>query len=200
LCTVGSNVVSGLLIGDEILEGVAIKFNEELGKGSFGTVYKAEWCGLTCVVKVFHSNIFPDEYAETWTQLGREIELLRQARHPNIVQLLGFVSDPITNIPSIVMELLEMNLTKLLDNHGVIPFDAQVNILHNVAIGLSFLHGHKDPIIHRDLSSNNILLTTHLVAKISDLGLARCVKSSELQTGSMTGFGTHNYMPPEVIG
>lgn len=163
-------------------------------------MYKAEWRGLTCVVKMFHPNIFPDEHAETWTQLGREIELLRQARHPNIVQLLGFLSDPTTNIPSIVMELLDMNLTKLLDKHGVLPFDAQVRILHDVAVGLSFLHGHKNPIIHRDLSSNNILLTTYLVAKISDLGLARRVKSPELQTGSVTGFGTLNYMPPEVIG
>ena len=163
-------------------------------------MYKAEWQGLTCVVKMFHSAIFPDENAETWTQLGREIELLRQARHPNIVQLIGFVSDPTTNIPSIVMELLDTNLTKLLDKYGVLPLDAQISILHDVAVGLSFLHGHKDPIIHRDLSSNNILLTTHLAAKISDLGLAKHVKSPELQTGSLTGFGTLNYMPPEVLG
>lgn len=163
-------------------------------------MYKAEWNGLTCVVKKFHSNIFPDEHAVTWKQLEREIELLQQIRHPNIVLLLGFVSDSVTKIPSIVMELLDRNLTTLLDKNDVLPFDAQVIILHDVSVGLSFLHECKDPIVHRDLSSNNILLTSHLKAKISDLGLAKHVQSPELQTGSWTGFGTLLYMPPEVVG
>ena len=56
------------------------------------------------------------------------------------------------------------------------------------------------PIVHRDLSSNNILITDHLVAKISDLGLAKYIKSAEQQAGSSTGFGTQDYMPPEVLG
>ena len=67
-------------------------------------------------------------------------------------------------------------------------------ILQDVAIGLNFLNSHKDPIIHRDLSSNNILLTHHLVAKISDLGLAKHIKSAEQQAGSFTGFGTQDYV------
>ena len=183
-----------------MLEGVDVNFNEELGRGSFATVYKAEWLGLPCVVKVFHPIIFPKHQTETWKQLGREIELLQRIRHPNIVQLLGFVSDPTTNTPSIVMELLDKNLTNLLEEHGVLSFDLQVSILLDIAVGLSFLHGQKEPIIHRDLSSNNILLTIHLGAKISDLGLAKHIKSPEMQIGSFAGFGTQDYMPPEVLG
>ena len=183
-----------------MLEGVDVNLNEELGRGSYAKVFKAEWLGLPCVAKVFHTDIFPKHHAETWKLLGREIQLLQQIRHPNIVQLLGFVSVSTTNIPSIVMELLDTNLTNLLERRGVLPFDIQVGILHDVAVGLSFLHGQKDPIIHRDLSSNNILLTNHLVAKISDLGLAKHIKSPELQAGSAGGFGTPYFMPPEVIG
>ena len=192
--------VAKLLQKDEMLEGVDVNFNEELGRGSFATVYKAEWLGLPCVVKVFHPIIFPKHQTETWKQLGREIQLLQQIRHPNIVQLIGFVSDPTTNTPYIVMEQLYTDLTSLLEKHSVLPFDIQVGILHDVAVGLSFLHGHKNTIIHRDLSSNNVLLTNYMVAKISDLGLAKHIKSSELQAGSIASFGTQVYMPPEVTG
>ena len=198
---VGHDQVLKLLKENEILEGVNISFNIELGRGSYAAVYQAEWRGLSCVAKVFHAVIFPNYPAETWKQLAREIELLQNMRHPNIVQLLGFIPETKSKIPSIVMERLDTNLTTLIkEHHSSLSFDTQVCILHDVAVGLNFLHGHKEPIIHRDLSSNNILVTEHLVAKISDLGLARHIQSVEQQTGSFAGFGTQDYMPPEVLG
>ena len=182
------------------MEGVNVNFNKELGRGCYATVYQAEWRGLSCVCKVFHTVIFPSYPAETWKQLAREIELLQHICHPNIVQLLGFIKTQ-SKIPSVVMERLDTNLTILIEeHHSLLSFDMQVCILHDVAVGLNFLHGHKQPIIHRDLSSNNILLTEHLVAKISDLGLAKHIKSVEQQAGSFAGFGTQDYMPPEVLG
>ena len=197
----GRSQVIGLLKENEILEGVNINFSKELGRGSYAVVYEAEWRGLSCVAKVFHEIIFPNRPVNTWKQLAREIELLQNVRHPNIVQLLGFTPETQSKVPSIVMECLDTNLTKLIEEHyPLLSFDMQVCILHDVAVGLSFLHGHKEPIVHRDLSSNNILITDHLVAKISDLGLAKHIKSAEQQAGSSTGFGTQDYMPPEVLG
>ena len=105
-----------------------------------------------------------------------------------------------SNVLSIVMERMDSTLTAVLGNHSPLPFDLQVGILHDVAVGLNFLHSHTKPIIHRDLSSNNILLTVHLVAKISDLGLAKHLMSAEIETGSNAAFGTQEYMPPEVLG
>ena len=197
---IGHSQVLKLLKEDEILEGVYINLNKELGRGSYATVYQAEWRSLSCVAKVFHTVIFPSYPAETWKQLAREIELLQHIRHPNIVQLLGF-TDTHSKIPSVIMERLDTNLTTLIkEHHSLLSFNMQVCILHDVAIGLNFLHGHKEPIIHRDLASNNILLTEHLVAKISDLGLAKHIKSAEQQAGSFAGFGTQDFMPPEVLG
>ena len=180
------------------MEGVNINLNKELGRGSYATVYQAEWRSLSCVAKVFHAVIFPSYPAETWKQLAREIELLRHIRHPNIVQLLGF-TETHSKIPSVIMERLDTNLTTLIkEHHSLLSFNMQVCILRDVAVGLNFLH--EEPIVHRDLSSNNILLTEHLVAKISDLGLAKHIKSAEQQAGSFAGFGAQDYMPPEVLG
>ena len=194
------NQVKRLLKNDEVLNGVQVNFEKEIGRGSYAAVYEAEWKCLSCVVKVFHSTIVPNQSAINWKHHEREIQILQDIRHPNIIQLLGFVFDPVSNVLSIVMERMDSTLTAVLGNHSPLPFDLQVGILHDVAVGLNFLHSHTKPIIHRDLSSNNILLTVHLVAKISDLGLAKHLMSTETETGSNAAVGTQEYMPPEVLG
>ena len=77
----------------------------------------------------------------------------------------------------------------------------QVSILHDVCLGLSYLHGRDPPVVHRDLSSKNVLLNSHLVAKISDLGLARIIRADSKQTRSRltTAPGTLHFMPPETL-
>ena len=148
------------------------------------------------MVKVFH----PNQPAIIWKKHKREIQILQDIRHPNIIQLLGFVLDSGSNVLSIVMERMDSTLTAVLSDYFPLPFDLQVGVLHDVAVGLNFLHTNTKPIIHRDLSSNNILLTSHLVAKISDLGLAKHLKSTETETGSNDAIGAKEYMPPEVLG
>ena len=77
----------------------------------------------------------------------------------------------------------------------------KVSILHDVCLGLSYLHGRDPPVVHRDLSSKNVLLNSHLVAKISDLGLARMIRADSKQTRSRltTAPGTVHFMPPETL-
>ena len=75
------------------------------------------------------------------------------------------------------------------------------SILHDVGFGLSYLHCRSQPIIHRDLSPNNILLTCDLVAKISDLGVAKVVKADSKMTKSKLtqAPGCVDFMPPEAL-
>ena len=69
-----------------------------------------------------------------------------------------------------------------------------------MALGLYYLHSQTPPIIHRDLSSNNVLLASNMTAKISDLGVARILNLTPLQVSRMTQTpGTPAYMPPEVM-
>ena len=98
------------------------------------------------------------------------------------------------------MEFLPTNLTSCIDQCGILPKEISYSILHDVALGLSYLHRQTLPIIHRDLSSNNVLLTTNMTAKISDLGVARILNLTPLQISRMTQTpGTPAYMPPEVM-
>ena len=95
-----------------------------------------------------------------------------------------------------------MTLTNCIDKYGKdIPDEISYSILHDVALGLCYLHGWKpNPIIHRDLSANNILLTSNMTAKISDLGVAKILNLTPARMTQMTTTpGTAAYMPPETL-
>ena len=79
----------------------------------------------------------------------------------------------------------------------------KLSILHDVSLGLSYLHCRRPAVVHRDLSSNNVLLSGrgNLVAKISDLGTAKMIRADSKQTKSRltTAPGTLHFMPPEAL-
>ena len=66
-------------------------------------------------------------------------------------------SDPRTDLPIMVMELMDMSLTSFIEkNKSKIATKTKLSILHDVSLGLSHLHGRRPAVIHRDLSSNNV--------------------------------------------
>jgi serine/threonine protein kinase len=98
------------------------------------------------------------------------------------------------------MEFLPTNLTSCIEQYSILPKEISYSILHDVALGLCYLHSQTPPIIHRDLSSNNVLLTPNMTAKISDLGAARILNLTPLQVSRTTQTpGTPAFMPPEVM-
>lgn len=118
-------------------------------------------------------------------------------RHPNIVQLLGVHTRSNSPIPMLVMEYMPFSLAKCLEKYKNIPVVVKYNILLDVSIGLRFLHEQTPPIIHRDLTANNVMLTADMRAKIADLGQAKKITT---QFMPMTvAPGTSCYMPPETL-
>ena len=90
----------------------------------------------------------------------KECHLLSNLRHPYIVQFLGVYIEKASGAPVIVMEYLPTSLAACVQTKPNIPRYLQISMLHNVALGLAYLHGHSPPIIHRDLTANNVLLTS----------------------------------------
>ena len=113
-----------------------------------------------------------------------------------IVQYLGVVQDQSTGLPILLMELLDDSLTHFLEQSEVqLPYYMQVNINYDIGQALAFLHANH--IIHRDLSSNNVLLIGEAFrAKVTDFGMGKL-------TTHMTSLtkcpGTAVYMPPEAM-
>ena len=182
------------------LTGVRVT-DRELGHGSYATVLELEYMGLKCAGKKIHELLLRQGDASyTVRRFEEECRLLSQIRHPNIVQFLGVYFQQGVRAPILVMEFLPTNLTSCIEQYGILPREISYSILHDVALGLCYLHGQTPPIIHRDLSSNNVLLTPNMTAKISDLGVARILNLTPLQVSRMTQTpGTPAYMPPEVM-
>ena len=183
------------------LSGIKVT-DHVLGSGSYATVLELKYKGQKCAGKKIHDLLLAQEMnTYALRRFEEECRLLSQVHHPNIVQFLGLFFQKNCPIPILVMEFLPTNLTSCIEQHGILCEEVSYPILHNVASGLHYLHSHDPVIIHRDLSSNNILLTSDLtVAKISDLGVARILNKTPQQMSQMTGTpGTPAYMPPEVM-
>ena len=182
------------------LTGVTVT-DRKLGHGAYATVLELEYMGLKCAGKKIHELLLEQgDTSYTVRKFEEECRLLSQVRHPNIVQFLGVYFQQGMRAPILVMEFLSTNLTSCIEQYGILPKEISYSILHDVALGLCYLHSQTPPIIHRDLSSNNVLLTPNMTAKISDLGVARILNLTPQQASRMTQTpGIPTYMPPEVM-
>ena len=176
--------------------------NQKLGTGSYATVLKLDYMGLKCAGKKIHELLLgQEEDSVTYTvrRFKDECQILSQVRHPNLVQFLGVFFQQGDHIPILVMEYLPLNLGQCL-NRRILPNEMKYSVLHDVALGLHYLHSQWSPIVHRDLSSNNVLLTSNIRAKISDLGVARILNLSPQKMTHLTKVpGTPAFMPPEAM-
>ena len=131
-----------------------------LGVGSYGAVYKAVRDDLPCAAKIIHPTLFETNDPGARRIVDRfiqEIEFLSGIQHPHIIQYLGVTRDPDSDLPMLLMEMLDGNLTQFLEqSREALPYHTQVNLCHDIALALAYLHSNR--IIHRDLSSNNVLL------------------------------------------
>ena len=181
------------------LSGVTIS-DQELGTGAYATVLKLDYMGLKCAGKKVHKALLGPGSTISYTvqKFRDECEILSQIRHPNIVQFLGIHFKQGEHVPILVMEFLPFTLTQCLNKYSL-QEEISYSILHGVALGLHYLHSQPSPIIHRDLSSNNVLLTFDMSAKISDLGVARILDLPPQITHLTQAPGTPAFMPPEVM-
>lgn len=129
----------------------------------------------------------------------KELGLLRDLRHPNIVQFIGI------SLPKQPSHIPVMIITELCANGDLFdyirkidppPFVAMLDIMLGIARGIEYLHLHKPAIIHRDIKSSNVLISAQGVAKIADFGLARIKNSTKSVIRSLVG--TVNWQAPEL--
>ena len=190
------------------LKGITELDCEELGRGAYGRVYAVKYCGTVCAAKEIHSILVEGvgqvQMQRTIESFMRECRQCSRLRHPNVIQFLG-VYYPTgagganrMRLPVMVMEMMADSLTSFVKKHEKIPVHIKYSIVHDVSLGLCYLHNHDPPIVHCDLSPNNVLLTAHHVAKISDLGVAKVIKADSRKTMTKVP-GTVDFMPPESL-
>ena len=155
----------------------------ELGSGAYGLIFEVYYQGSLCAAKKVHptllQNVSQDEIRKIKENFITECRIWKSFRHPNIVQLLKVCNDPVMGrsaLPIIVMEKMHLSLRGLVEKHVNIPLNVKASILNDVCLGLRYLHSQDPPIVHQDLTPNNVLLTCTLEAKISDIGVAKVLQ------------------------
>lgn len=185
----------------ENLEG--LEGGECVGSGCYGTVYKVAVNGIPRIAKRLLSvlqtpDIRPNETQGIKKRFLQECLLMSDVDHPNIVQFVGVQLKP---EPLLIMESLHMDVDTFLNIQLEIPLSIKLSILLDVSLGLLYLHTKPQPVIHRDLTASNVLLTSDLRAKITDLGVSKLVENYPQREMMHTKCpGALAYMPPEVLG
>jgi len=152
----GSNDFQGLVLTDV----TPLEDSEELGRGAYGKVYAVEYCGKICAAKEIHSilveGVGEEQMRRTANSFLRECQQCSKLRHPNIIQFLGVYYPPESQqnrggmmLPIMVMEMMKYSLKSRLDakNLGKIPIRFKFSIVHDVSLGLCYLHSRDPPIV-----------------------------------------------------
>ena len=167
-----------------------------LGEGGWGRVVVGSFRGQDVAMKQLHSIISSSDYYRDL--LRREISLMAKVRHPNLLLFMAAVLDSPSNTPIIITELMDTTLRQAYHNAQLTNNGVRLSILRDVSAALNYLHLQPNPIIHRDVSSANVLLLAQpnnkWRGKLSDFGSANLV-----QHASTPGPGAAMYAAPEVL-
>ena len=170
-----------------------------LGSGAYGQVYRATLDELPCAAKLLHAILLDPDRPRNRTLFERECRFLSEIRHPNIVQYLGVAQDEESGLPILLMELMDDSLTHFLEqSEEPLAYHVQVNISHDIALAIAFLH--LNSIVHRDLSSSNVLLIgAGNRAKVTDFGMSTLTELNPRMSGLTKCPGNPAYMSPEAL-
>ncbi|OCH88811.1 hypothetical protein OBBRIDRAFT_820005 [Obba rivulosa] len=164
---------------------------EKIGSGGFKDVFIGKFRGRKVAIAEFRGQLN--------TMDIKELKLLGDFNHPNIVRFLG------VSIPENTKETPVMIVSELCSNGDLFDYIRNVPppslyrvlcIMLDIARGLEYLHMRKPSVIHRDCKSSNILITSKGVAKITDFGLAKVKQSTRSMMRSVVG--TVNWQAPEL--
>ncbi|KAL5738997.1 hypothetical protein ACOSQ2_028177 [Xanthoceras sorbifolium] len=169
-----------------------------IGTGGYGSVYRAQLpSGKIVALKKLHNSEFDEP--TSIKSFENEARVLSEIRHRNIVKLHGFCTH--RKCTFLVYEYMERgSLFYVLHNNDEaveLCWIKRVNVIKSIAHALSYLHHSCTPsIVHRDISSNNILLNSQLQASVGDFGLARLLHPDSSNQTVLAG--TYGYIAPEL--
>ncbi|KAI8917626.1 kinase-like domain-containing protein [Powellomyces hirtus] len=142
---------------------------EKLGEGTYGIVYKAQNKDTGDIVALKRIRLDNEEEGVPCTAI-REISLLKELKHTNIVRLYDVIHTE--KKLTLVFEYLDSDLKKFLDAYGGdIDVPTLKHLMYQLLTGVAFCHEHR--VLHRDLKPQNLLINKKLDLKLGDFGLAR---------------------------
>ena len=184
-----------------VITSADLEVHELISKGSSCQVYRGVWRDSEVAVKQFKT-----EYSSSPKEMQKfikEMQILNQVRHPNLLLLMGIVLDQ----PSLCLVTEYVPYCSLFQALHKKPkkkltLSDRFKVSIQIAKGLAYLHSNSPPIVHRDLKPENCLMDSSGNIKIADFGLARPVTafaSKDCQQSTTVCIGTTRFMAPELF-
>ncbi|KAM7537282.1 hypothetical protein Aperf_G00000067643 [Anoplocephala perfoliata] len=203
ICELRSKTRNNLTWGERSVG--AFETLEQVGEGTYGHVYRARDC-LTGEIKALKKVRLENEREGFPITAVREIKILRQLRHENIVNLCEIVTDK--DNPTdfkkdkgaffLVFDYMDHDLYGLLAS-GIVNFsELQVaSLMKQLMLGINYCHSKN--FLHRDIKCSNILINNKGQLKIADFGLARLYFADDKDRPYTNKVITLWYRPPELL-
>ena len=167
----------------------------ELGRGGWGLITIGFFREQKVAVKQLYKIIMNES---SLAIMHREINTMSRLRHPNLLLFIGAALDHPSGNPLIITEIMDTSLRHAYEKNQIKEKNVKLSILRDTAAGLNYLHCHPDEIIHRDVSSANVLLESRgpnkWRAKLSDFGSANIARNAFTQAA-----GAAVYSAPESV-
>lgn len=177
--------------------------SQEVTKGAYSQVYKVKY-GKLCIAKEIDPIVVRTmERGRFESTFVRECRCCSERIHPNIVHFVGiyYPSRRWQPLPVAILELMDEPLTSYLNKENA-PLKRKMSILYDVAQGLNYLHTSNPPVIHCNLSTDNVLLK-HLpilpIAKISNFSMLKVLLLADMETRFTIAPEAAAFMPPELL-
>ena len=171
-----------------------MELQTRLGGGAYGDVWAGRWRRQEVAVKMMHRSGNTDNEI-----LYKEMSLLAELRNENIVRFLGASLEP--SSMAIIFELCPGSLFDLLHKSSEsLPAPTHMlTMMHEVALGMNYLHTCEPPVLHLDLKSANVLLDYNGVAKVCDFGMSETLETGAAAVEACTSIGSPQWTAPEML-
>ena len=177
----------------------SLRIGAKVGRGYFATVHEGELDGQPVAVKKLYRHKeerFEHHVRFYIERFERECRLLERLKHPNIIGFSGAFYDVKSKEPVLVMEMLKEKLRDFVNREGKLSLLRQLKLCLGLASGLEYLHSRSPPVVHRDLTDENVMLSEEGVVKIIDFGIARL--DEEVDAEDIYDYCIGYYLAPEI--
>jgi len=182
-----------------------------IGEGAFGKVYLGRWHETDVAIKMLSSltalglpsagEVGPNAAGEAIKTLEREVALMVNMRHPNVILFMGICPEPFCIVTEYCSRGSLYDLLKSARNDPVLAqqlsWPRRLGLAMDSAKGMLYLHSHKPHVIHRDLKTPNLLVDGQWRAKVTDFNLSRLSETPSV--ASSVAANNPRWQAPEVI-
>lgn len=188
---------------------------DAIGEGTFSTVLSCieRDSGKRYAIKILKPDLRVDK--EAFGRFRREIRILREVKHPRIIQIHEDNLDQIEDVPAFIMDLAECSLRSFLEyqqgsgsqlfrsHRPILSATEASNVIRDVLEALATMHNAGNNLVHRDINPNNILRKSDGRWSVGDFGLAKFLSrppataSYKTEVAQGGAWGTEPYAAPE---